>query len=587
MTLVPVTLNILWYCLLEKEGIDLSSNFMEFLNSKARLGQAYYIYSFPGPDRVAVYRLTSELGQPFAYGRTISRGIRHKEHTLLGYASAIQKPGMVPLVFPRLTLNRIDDSRYQSDFQDFELHDLYAYPADTFWDGPPWPNLPANGDDAGWARLAEAFSVPIGHVLEYSSLTYKHRIELHKAAPGINKWTITNPITGLDLQFIWAEADMLGGSTVFWNDFAGWEGGDNAPCRTLHNPTPTGNPPVALLFRDLHTPDVNVHGVYEDVVAKLDFVDMKVIPNHYLSRPLLAVPPTGPAPCDTEYHGENEQRLALYEDIKCRFRIDLDWLGREGVHKCISSVFFPEDVICEELTPGSGGAIGIHAAGIGGYAIYSDGYAYDPIHHAAPIHLNAFPFPAMMPGDPSCVPPAPAKSFNMFDPLHDFLMEPGVAVSVIGRQEIFIPGEGCPICIRSVNHAWAGDPAVEPQFASGIASIFLKSIFPAGAAGDQFFGVGLAINLTKQPKPSPVSTNVIVYSNPNSVTCFFDSPAEAFKTGPGQALTQGTGVVYLASTTPGPHIHPAGTFTHEYFVITDILANFKGHVDWLVAQGLI
>jgi hypothetical protein len=476
-----------------------------------------------------------------------------------------------------------EDSRSQADFRDFEYRKFYAYPAFGYWVQGEYPDT---------SESKHSTKPP----LEYSSANYNHTIEINKAGPHIYRWHVEDTGTGLDLELINVgippvNDNSIGGGlgrgfqvAFAWQDFEGFEGIDPAlnECITVHNPTQAGSQSGNYSFGSAG--DAGSTQAGSIVVAfdqGSDYVDLTVAPMDFIETPPLGLPAspyhTPPAPCASEWHGQpgdgmDQSGAGLWETLTIRQRVDLDFQGREGVHKVTYEVTIPA-----EITSYAWQATTFGIAQFGALFTLTnasdDAYVYDPINHAAPVHMNSYTFPGLSsPG---------GRTVTGFK---DFWGMAYRQIELVGSSAI--SPELCAGLADSISETFTDPPSpptTEPRLASRRGGVFLKTRFPAAAGPNDKFGVGIVGALTPRGLWQDLQ-----HSNFRS-TCNPDWSAEYTDVNKNTASAQSLGsLIQIVSALPGGVVTwPVGTTTGVLFFITDTFANFQGHVDWLEANGHI
>lgn len=539
--------------------------------------QLYWLYENEAEGRVAIYRLFGRDGRPFAYSLQPRKGNWHHLDQRLGYASTVQLEGMVPFSPPRWLDELPENSRYQTDYRDFTRPNaLYAYPASGSYD--PGSETKDQSKSSSWSHRD----------LVYDSGDFRHTIQINGKGPHLYRWTIENPAISLDpLQIINIGGPGAGGEGLgrgcqgAWGfqDFRGFEGSDPAlnVCLTVHNPTQAGSGlSGAPIGSAADTGATQAGSIITDSAQGVNYFDVTVKPFDYLETPPIGNPfspfPTPPAPCASEHHGQitDGSTAGLWELLRIRQRLDLDYLGRAGVHKLTLEIYTPVPVASMAAEPTSQG---IHNLGSSIFLnnAFDDGYIYDPIWHSSPLLLSSYTIPTVTaPG---------AQSITPWQDWWSFGVDRNLISGSAGIQDWDVPP--CLGFLDAVAHIFVGPAGTEPRFQSGQASIFFKSRFPAAAAPDDKFGIGIASRLTQ----GAGFTDRLTWANIRSLVCI---PAEYTDIDELTNTFQSLGRFLQATGSVGGSVSwPAGTTEISLFVITDTFANFQGHVDWLSAQGLI
>lgn len=579
-----VPMRVVWSYTSSDGHTEFTSKISEALTPQFAGAEAFYFYRFPKEGRLPLYRMTTKDGERTAYSINQRRGQRHTQIDLLGYFSTTQKTGMIPVTLPP-GLFLVDDSRAQAAFEDFEHVRAFAYPAEGIY------------NEAG-ETLADSHHL-IRDTLVYSSANYDHIIELNSAGPHIYRWHVADTVSGLDIELVNighpptndnSQGGGLGRGIQFaygFQDFQGFESDEeittdpNHECLTVHNPNQAGSGPANWDgLNQASNGATSCGSIYLSKEIGADFFDISLKVFDFIEVapiPSASPQPIPPAPCATEWHGqhiEGEDQVGggLWEELTVRQFLEMDIQGREGVHRLTYEFTTPRDIESFAWKDTTAGVFNFTSF-VGLNNAFDDGYFYDPINHAAPIHMNAYTFPGLS---------ADGRTVTGFKDMWSINADQD---RITGASNIQI--ETCTGVVDSISNADFVNPPVppttEPRFQSQRASAFLRSRFPAAAAPNDRFGFGMAAGIA----PRGI-WNSMGWTNQRAA-CNADLAAEYTDVHPFTNTLQLLGLLFqrIAGTFGGSVIFPAGTTKGEIYLILDTFANFQGHVDWLESQGLI
>jgi hypothetical protein len=259
-----------------------------------------------------------------------------------------------------------------------------------------------------------------------------------------------------------------------------------------------------------------------------------------------------------------------------RQRLDLDFQGREGLHKATTEFYTPVDIVAQV----NGSDIPAVTLGMIWYLndAFDDAYVYDPINHSAPQDCSAYIIPTASGGNPGCTPPRGSTSIHMFEDLWQYFLAPGTINAGNNRWE----AQDCMVCADSVGHTFAGPASGEPRLASQRGGFFLKSRLPAAAGPSDKFGFGVIT--AQSPRGNWQSIEWLKWRSPTCTNWSLDYQIVHPYT---NAWTEVSLLFSRTGPAGGIATWPAGTFSAVDYLVTDTFANFQGHVDWLEFQGLI